>query len=117
MKRPVYLALGTVAVALGVLGAFLPVLPTVPFMLVAAWCFGKAHPAWEARLLAHPVYGEHIRNWRQRGAIPLRAKQASAAMMAISAVVAAFVLQGWMRFAPGAVMLAVGLWIWTRPSK
>lgn len=117
MKRPVYLTLGVASLVLGVIGAFLPLLPTVPFVLLAAWCFGKAHPEWEARLLAHPDYGPPIRAWRARGVIPLRAKQASALMMTISAVISALILPGWWRVLPAAVMALVSIWIWTRPSR
>lgn len=116
MKRPVYQALGLVCLALGLVGAFLPVMPTVPFVLLAAWLFGRAHPAWEARLLAHPRFGPPIHAWRERGAIPMRAKRLAILMMACSAVISAVLLTPWWRWIPTAVLLIVGTWIWTRPS-
>jgi uncharacterized membrane protein YbaN (DUF454 family) len=117
LKRPLYLSLGVTSLMLGVIGAFLPVLPTVPFVLLAAWCFGKAHPAWEARLLSHPTYGPPIRAWREHGAIPLRAKQIATLMMTCSGVLTALTLPGWWRVAPSAAMLLVCAWMWTRPSR
>ena len=117
MKRPAFIALGLVSLALAVIGAFLPVVPTVPFVLLAAWAFGRSHPEWEARLIAHPVYGPPIRAWRERGAIPLRAKQISTLMMACSGVGCAVLIEPWWRWVPGAVMAVVALWIWSRPSR
>src|SRR5690606_18963126 len=75
------------ALGLGLVGLAVPVLPTVPFLIVAAWAAGKSSPALERRLLAHPRYGPQIRAWRERGAVPRRAKWlASLAMIASAAV-------------------------------
>lgn len=62
---------------LGVIGAFLPILPTTPFMILAAGCFARSSPRLEAWLLSHPVFGPMLRDWRERGAIPQRAKMAA----------------------------------------
>src|SRR5690606_4026642 len=61
-------------VLLGMAGAVLPVLPTVPFLLVAAWAASRGWPSLEARLLAHPKHGPYIVRWRERGAVPRKAK-------------------------------------------
>jgi uncharacterized membrane protein YbaN (DUF454 family) len=117
MKRSFYLVLGLLCVVLAIVGVVLPIMPTVPFVLLAAWCFGRGHPSWEARLLAHPRYGPPIRAWRERGVISMRAKQVSALMMLTSASFSAWLIDGWLRWLPGAVMLMIILWMWTRPSK
>ena len=62
--RRLYLALGLVSLGLGIIGAFLPLLPTVPFLLLAAFLFARGNPAWEKRLLDHPRWGPPIRDWR-----------------------------------------------------
>ena len=67
--RPLYLAGGIISVSLGIIGAFLPVLPTVPFLLLAVFCFARSNPAWEKRILDHPTYGPQIADWRERRAI------------------------------------------------
>jgi uncharacterized protein len=116
MKRPLLQAAGLACVVLGVVGAFLPLLPTTPFLLLAAWCFARANPAWEARLLAHPKYGPLIRLWRERGAIPPVAKRASGGLLLISAVGGWWLLPAPWHWVPTAVALIVGTWIFTRPS-
>jgi hypothetical protein len=117
VARLLWRALALVLVALGVIGAFLPVLPTVPFLLAAAWAAGHGWPALEQRLLAHPRYGEYILRWRQSGAVPRRAKWAATVMMMLSTVV--LLTTG----APMAVkigaplfMAAVAVWLWRRPE-
>lgn len=106
------------ALLLGFVGIFLPGLPTVPFLLLAAWAASRGWPALEAWLLAHPRWGASIRAWRERGAMPRRAKWLASLMMACSALL--MHLAG----APGRVTLAlvlvmggVAAWLWRRPES
>ncbi|MFS2325670.1 YbaN family protein [Brucella sp. H1_1004] len=73
-KRILYLCLGFLMVALGIIGAILPVMPTTIFIILAAWFFARSSPKFEARLLADPRFGPMIIKWRARGAIPPKAK-------------------------------------------
>jgi|AraplaDrversion2_2_1032049.scaffolds.fasta_scaffold100432_1 uncharacterized protein len=82
--RLIYIAIGCTAVVLGVIGIFLPLLPTTPFLLVAAWAFAKSSPRLEAWLINHPRLGPPLRDWNERGAIPARAKVIAVAAMAAS---------------------------------
>lgn len=77
LLRGVFLILGLIFTGLGFLGIFLPVLPTVPFLIVAAACFARSSERLETWLLAHPQFGPLLSDWRERGAIPWRAKQMS----------------------------------------
>ncbi|MET3839016.1 YbaN family protein [Bradyrhizobium sp. OAE829] len=72
--RIVYFCLGWVMVALGVIGLVLPLMPGAVFLIVAAWCFARSSPRFEAWLLGHPTLGKPLRDWRAAGAIPRPAK-------------------------------------------
>jgi uncharacterized membrane protein YbaN (DUF454 family) len=72
--RIFYLAGGIIATALAVTGAILPLMPTVPFLLVAVFCFARSNPAWERRILEHPYWGPQVNDWQERRAISRRAK-------------------------------------------
>ena len=84
IKRRLYLAAGVTSVALGAIGAFLPLLPTVPFLILAAFCFARSSPALEARLMNHPRYGHHLVAWREKGVVSRRAKWSATAAFAVS---------------------------------
>ncbi|MEX1154946.1 YbaN family protein [Parvibaculum sp.] len=116
LTKTFYLIAGFAALALGGLGVVLPLLPTVPFLILAAFCFARSNKALEQRLLTHPGFGPHIRLWRRRGAISRRGKQAALAAFAISAVVALLLAPLPWSLAPLAAALIGGSWIWTRPE-
>lgn len=116
MRKPVYRALGVLSVLLGMIGVVLPLLPTTPFLILAAFFFARSHPEWEARLLADPRVGPAIRAWRERGAIPLLAKRLATLLLALSAVVGWFGLPGDWRYLPGSCGALILLWMWSRPS-
>ena len=73
--------LGLVSFALAVAGIFLPLLPTTPLLLLAAWCFVRSSPHLYGWLMRHPKFGPYIRNFRESMAIPLRVKVVSVAMI------------------------------------
>lgn len=79
--RLAWMALGALALALGAIGIVLPILPTTPFLLVAAFAFGRASPRVEAWLLGHRIFGPPILDWRRHGAIRPRVKVLSVLTM------------------------------------
>lgn len=111
-------ALALLCVVLAGIGVVLPGLPTVPFLLVAAWAGGHGWPRLERWLLAHPRLGPPIHRWRAHGAVPRRAKWFASSMMVVSTVVIA------LSAAPLAaklgvpgVMLVTAIWLWRRPEQ
>jgi uncharacterized membrane protein YbaN (DUF454 family) len=114
--RLVWLFLGGLSLALGGLGVFLPLLPTVPFVLLAAFCFARGHPPVEAWLLRHPSFGPHIAAWRARGAISRRGKRAALAAFAFSAALGLILLPMPWALLPALVAGAGGSWVWSRPE-
>lgn len=81
--RLIYLVVGWVMLGLGAAGAVLPLLPTTPFLLAAAWCFGRSSPRLTAWLLAHPVLGKPLQAWQREGAISTPTKLLAVASMVI----------------------------------
>lgn len=112
--RPLYLTGGIIAVGLGAVGAFLPLLPTVPFLLLAAYCFARSNPEWEARLLDHPQWGPQLRDWREKRAISRRAKTAAIGAMTIGAVFTWYTLGAPWYYISLGVLVICGSWIATR---
>ena len=114
MTRHLWLGAGLTCVALGAIGAIIPIMPTVPFLLLAAYCFARSNPEWEQRLLNHPTYGHSLRQWRERKAISRRAKVAAISAMSVGAAVTWFTL-GWPWAGISLAILVIsGSWIWTR---
>ncbi len=86
MLKPLLFVAGWLFFGLGLIGAFLPVLPTTPFLLLAGVCFSKSSPRFHAWLLTLPVLGQGVRDWRERRSIRPRAKLLCSAMIALSLV-------------------------------
>ncbi|SIQ17493.1 hypothetical protein SAMN05880590_102417 [Rhizobium sp. RU35A] len=116
--RILLMGLGWLFVALGILGAFLPLLPTTPFLLLAVACFTRSSPRLEAWLLNHPRFGPPLRNWREHGAISRRAKVAAVGLMAASYAifVASTAPPLWRALLVLAILLCSSLFIVTRPD-
>ncbi|MEZ5911132.1 MAG: YbaN family protein [Paracoccaceae bacterium] len=109
--------LGLIALALGAAGVFLPLLPTVPFLLLAAFFFARSSERLHDWLLRHPVFGPPIEHWRRSGAIGRRAKRlATVSVLAAFGISVALGLPVWVLVVQALVLTAVAVFIWTRPT-
>ena len=116
IKQQLYLCAGVLAVAVGTVGIVLPLLPTVPFMILAAYCFARSSPALEARLFNHPKFGPHLVAWREKGAISRRGKWSATIAFGVSIAIGFVALAlPWSLVPVGAAMLCLG-WIWLKPE-
>lgn len=116
MRRALYLLAGWAALGLGAAGILLPILPTVPFWILAAWFFARSDPRLEKWLLDHPRAGTHLRAWRERGAIHRRGKFAASVALALSSLVGLAALPLPLSLVPLLACAATALFIWTRPG-
>jgi len=118
MSKYVHLTLGGFCVALGLIGAVLPVLPTTGFLIMAAFFFTKGSPRLRMWLLDHAHFGPLIRNWEETGAIPRRIKALSISMMAASFVICLILgLPAYVLIAQAVLMSAGAAYILTRPDS
>ena len=109
--------LAYVSLGLGLVGIVLPGLPTVPFVLLAAFAAARGSQRLHAWLLAHRRFGPVIRDWEEQGAVSRRAKRLATAMMVASAVIMFFTAPKiWMAAMGTAIMAVVALWLWRRPE-
>ncbi|MCU0975061.1 MAG: YbaN family protein [Steroidobacteraceae bacterium] len=118
LLRGLFAVLGGLFVALAVAGLFLPVVPTVPLLLVAAACFARSSRRIYRWLMEHQRYGPHIREWRHHRSIPYRAKRPALLLMAVSFGVSLYFLPNWpARVFMALLGVALGLWLWRLPSR
>ena len=105
--------IGAISLILGIIGAFLPVMPTVPFVLLTAACWSKASPRFHAWLVQSKYFGEMIVNWEQHRAIPRRAKYLAWTMMSISTIglLIAFPERWYVGAISGAICLGVAIFM------
>ncbi len=119
VRQHVLRALGIVFVGLGFLGAFLPLLPTTPFLLLALACFARSSPTIHDWLINHRILGPYIVDWERDRSIPLAAKATSIIMMSASfawltLATNAPAIAIWMT---GAILICVAVYIVTRPTS
>ena len=104
---------GAVALVLAGIGAVLPVMPTVPFLLITFTCWAKASPRFKAWLYRHPRFGKMMRDWQEKRAIPRRGKYMAWGMMSLSCVglLIRFPERWYVGAGVGAVCLCVGVYM------
>lgn len=119
VRKWFFAGLGGLFFSIGIIGIFLPLLPTVPFMLLALWAFSRGSRRWHDYIYYHPRFGHAARQWQQYRAVPRQAKISAVSVMSLSAAYLVF----WSN-APGpaiaaalAVMIGAACYLITRPSE
>ncbi len=113
------IAFGWLNIGLGVLGMFLPVIPTTVFLLIALWAFSRSSRRFHRWLYTHPTLGRTLRDWHSHGVIPLRVKILAVSMMTVSLSYITLILtEGWaLPLLLGAVLGGVCAFILSRPRR
>ena len=108
--------IGVFFVGLAILGAFLPLLPTTPFLLVAAACFAKSSPRLHKMLLDNKVFGPLILHWQQSRSIPKKAKVIALMSIVLAALYSCYILtQWWLQLLVIALILPPFIFLWRLP--
>ncbi|MBK8522778.1 MAG: YbaN family protein [Betaproteobacteria bacterium] len=110
---------GTISLVLGIIGVFLPVLPTTPFILLAAACYARASEKFHQHLLAHKTFGPTIRDWEEYRSLSLKTKKVAITMMTLSIAVSIWVVREhlWLQLILACIAVSVGTWMWRLPSR
>lgn len=117
--RLLFVALGTLFVLLGIAGALLPVLPTTPFMLLAAGCYARASTRFYNWLLNNPAFGPTILEWRRHRSIPWRVKLSAIALMAATLSISIVFFVPWPELQAALALfgLLLGTYLYRIPSR
>lgn len=121
LRRSLNLVMGLSCLLLAAVGVLLPLLPTTPFVLLAAFFFSRSSPRLHALLLHHRLFGPIIREWERYGVIPLKIKLLSSALMLSMVGYPVFFkplpLPLWVELCAAVAVLSALLYIWSRPSR
>ena len=117
--RVALVVLGTLFLMVGVIGIFTPLLPTTPFVLLAAACYARASSRFYGWLLRNRSFGPMIREWRRHRSIMYRTKITAIAMMAVTmtASIVLFVHPLWVQLVVAGFGLVLAAWMYRIPSR
>jgi len=116
MKRILLIMIGWLCVVLATLGVVLPLLPTTPFLLLAAWCFARSSPRFHHWLLHRSWFGSYLRHWQAHRALPKGAKPKAVALIVTTfAISIYFVPLLWVRILLVCMMFALLIMMWRLP--
>ncbi|MCH4563300.1 MULTISPECIES: YbaN family protein [Halomonas] len=117
LQRAVFIAIAWISFALGLIGVFVPLMPTTCFMLLAVWAASRGSPRFALWIREHPRFGPAVVAWEGERAIPRHAKWLATGMLAFSMLVLTLTVSvAWLKFALIAGLFLVGVWIVTRPE-
>lgn len=118
MVRFFYFSAGILCVLTGIVGVFLPLLPTTPFILLAAFCFSRSSETLHQKLLNHRLFGPIISEWEKHGVIPLKVKCLSTTMMLVMVSYPLFfqTFSLWLKLLVVLTIAVALVYVWSRPS-
>ena len=118
MKKIIYLISGHLFLVLGVIGAFLPIVPTTPFLLLAAFFYSKSSSRLHLWIIHHKYLGPPLRDWQERGVIGIKAKILSSIMIVLVLILRFPKLEVALpiKLAATSVLIGVLIFIWSRPD-
>lgn len=115
--RYVWAFLGLISVAIGLVGIILPLVPTVPLMILAAFFFARSSERLHNWLITHPTFGPSIQDWQDRGAISAKGKRiATVSIVVVFAISLIMGLRPMILIIQAITLSAVLVFIWTRPN-
>ena len=118
MMRLFWISAGFIALAVGIAGIFLPLVPTVPLVLLASFCFAKSYKRLHIWLISHKTFGPMIYDWNRSGAISRNAKRAAtASIIAVIGISVAVSVPPHVIIIQIVTLSCVLLFIWTRPNS
>lgn len=117
--RWLMIALGGLSLAIGLIGIFLPLLPTTPFVLLAAACFARGSERFHQWLLANRTFGPMVFEWERHRSLPYRTKVTAIVLMSLTMAVSIvfFVQPLWLKIALALFGVALALWMYRIPSR
>jgi hypothetical protein len=116
-KRIIFLISGHLSVILGIIGAVLPVIPSTPFMILAAFFYSKSSPTLHQKILNLPHIGPHVRDWEDHGLISVKAKILSISLLCVMIGSSIYFLKNiWLKILLAIIALAISTFIFSRPS-
>ncbi|QDY41248.1 DUF454 family protein [Candidatus Pantoea soli] len=116
MQRILLLSLGWLAIVLGTLGIVLPLLPTTPFVLLAAWCFARSSPRFHHWLLWRSPFGRYLRHWQQHHAMPPGVKGRAMLLIVLTFALSIWLVPlTWVRILLLGMLCLLLLWMWRIP--
>jgi len=118
MKKIIYNTFGMISLGLGILGAFLPLLPSTCFILFATWAFSKSSPTFHAWLYYKSPFATSIQNWQQHKVIPTNVKWMACVSIVISYSITAYLVNNtYILVGVGLGLLIVIAYLITKPSR
>lgn len=116
MQRTILIIIGWLAVALATFGVVLPLLPTTPFLLLAAWCFVRSSPRFHHWLLYRSWFGGYLRHWQKHRALPPGTKPKALVFIVITFAVSLYLVSiFWVRLLLLVMMCALLIFMWRMP--